>query len=202
MEFGATSRPPKQAVILIRRDSIRRDTGMKKQLLLAGALLATLMTLACGSKRAVEIVTVRHYPLDDLNGVLTTSGASFDSTVSSDGAGSLKIVAEQPAVVRLFETGDIDIEDARLLYKARLKTEQVRGMVYLEMWCHFPGMGESFSRGLQSPLSGTTGWVTEEISFFLKKGENPDNVKLNLVIDGTGTVWIDAIEITRAPLNL
>jgi hypothetical protein len=39
--------------------------------------------------------------------------------------------------------------------------------------------------------------VTQETPFFLKKGENPNNVKLNLVIDGKGMVWIDDIRLFR-----
>ena len=31
--------------------------------------------------------------------------------------------------------------------------------------------------------------ILDRVLPFLKKGENPDNVKLNLVINGTGTVW-------------
>jgi len=113
----------------------------------------------------------------------------------------LKITSTRPTVIRLFQTGDIDAENARLIYQARLRTENVEGRAYLEMWCHFPGKGEFFSRGLQTPLAGTTEWTTEETPFFLKKGENPDNVKLNLVIDGKGTAWIDDVRLLRAPLG-
>jgi hypothetical protein len=35
----------------------------------------------------------------------------------------------------------------------------------------------------------------------VKKGENPDNVKLNLVINGKGTPWIDDIRLLKAPLR-
>jgi len=110
-------------------------------------------------------------------------------------------VAKEPTVVRLFELGDIDVENARLIYQAKVRTEGVEGQVFLEMWCHFPGKGEFFSRGLQTPLTGTTNWTTEETPFFLKKGENPDNVKLNLVINGKGTAWIDDIRVLKGPLQ-
>jgi hypothetical protein len=69
------------------------------------------------------------------------------------------------------------------------------------MWCHFPGKGEFFSRGLQTALTGSSDWNSQETFFFLKKGENPDNVKLNLVISGKGTVWIDDIHLIKGPLN-
>jgi hypothetical protein len=64
------------------------------------------------------------------------------------------------------------------------------------MWCSFGGKGEFFSKGLANPLTGTTSWTTQEITFGLKRGENPENVKLNLVIDGKGTVWIDDIRLS------
>jgi len=38
-------------------------------------------------------------------------------------------------------------------------------------------------------------------ALFFKKGENPDNVTLNLVINGKGTVWIDDIHLIKAPLK-
>jgi hypothetical protein len=113
----------------------------------------------------------------------------------------LKITATEPTVVRLFEVGDIDIENARLIYQAKIRTDNIAGKVYLEMWCNFPGKGEFFSRGLQTPLTGTTNWTREETPFFLKKGENPDNIKLNLVIDGKGTAWIDDIRLMKGPLQ-
>ena len=144
---------------------------------------------------------LRSYPLDDLQGLITQSGVSFDKTISSDGSGSLRIDATGPTTVRLFETGDIDIENARLIYQARLRTENVEGRAYLEMWCHFPGKGEFFSKGLMAPLTGTTAWTTVETPFFLKEGENPDNVRLNLVIDGKGTAWIDDVRLLKGALQ-
>jgi hypothetical protein len=153
------------------------------------------------SKPSKEVVELKRFPVDTMEGIITQSGVEIDKTVSSDGKGSLRITATEPTVVRLFEVGDIDVENARLIYQAKVRTEGVEGQVYLEMWCHFPGKGEFFSRGLQTPLTGTTGWTTEETPFFLKKGENPDNVKLNLIISGKGTAWIDNIRLIKAPLK-
>jgi hypothetical protein len=161
-------------------------------------MIFTFWACAKPSQQAVEI---KHYPLDALDGIITQSGVQIDNVISKDGKGSLKIGVAEPTVIRLFETGDIDIEDARLIYQAKVRTEGVQGQVFLEMWCHFPGKGDFFSRGLQSPLSGTTEWTSVETPFFLQKGENPDNVKLNLVINGTGTVWIDDIHLIKGPLQ-
>jgi len=153
------------------------------------------------SQAPKQFAELQHFPIDNMEGIISQSGVQVDKKVSSDGNGSLKIIATEPTVVRLFEIGDIDVENARLIYQAKVRTEDVEGQVYLEMWAHFPGLGEFFSRGLQTPLSGTTDWTTEETSFFLKKGENPDNVKLNIVINGKGTAWIDDIWLLKGPLG-
>lgn len=165
-----------------------------------GCIVVIFSLWAC-AKPSQQAVEIKHYPIDALDGIITQSGVQIDNVISKDGKGSLKIAAAEPTVIRLFETGDIDIENARLIYQAKIRTEGVQGQVFLEMWCHFPGKGEFFSRGLQGPVSGTTEWTSVETPFFLQKGENPDNVKLNLVINGTGTVWIDDIHLIKGHLQ-
>jgi hypothetical protein len=164
------------------------------------ACLLIIFVAAC-SQKSIKTTEVKHYPLDSMEGIITKSGVQIDKEITSDGNGSLHIVTSEPATVRLYETGDIDIENSRLIYQARLRTEDVEGEVYLEMWCHFPGKGEFFSRALQSPLSGSQEWTSQETPFLLKKGENPDNVKMNLVINGKGNVWIDDIRLVKSPLE-
>jgi len=166
--------------------------------LLCGLLAA--VTLNCG-KEAVEVVELKKFPLDDLQGIVTRSSVVMDRDISSDGRGSLRITVTHPTVIRLLEVTDIDVENARLIYRASLRTENVEGKAYLDMRCHFPGRGEFFSKGIETGLTGTTDWVTEEISFLLKEGDNPDRVRLNLGIDGQGTVWIDDIRLLKAPLE-
>ena len=173
--------------------------GRRYSFLLMGcAVIFCAIHCSQSSKPVTELM---RFPMDDLEGIITQSGIQIDEQISSDGNGSLRMTVTEPAVIRLFEVGDIDVENARLIYQARVRTEDVEGQVYLEMWCHFPGKDEFFSRGLQTPLTGTTDWTTEETPFFLNKGENPDNVKLNLVVNGRGTAWIDDIRLLRGPLR-
>jgi hypothetical protein len=150
---------------------------------------------------AIEAIELRLFALDDTEELITQLGVVIDKQISSDGNGSLRMEVTQPKTVRLFETGDMDIENARLEYQAKVRTEDVQGKVYLEMWCSFPGKGEFFSKGLLQPLTGTVDWVTLKTPFLLKKGEKPDNIKLNLVIDGQGTVWIDDVKLIKHPLG-
>ena len=158
-------------------------------------LVAGLM-MSC-SKTSSKDKVIRQYACDSLDGLVRLSGIEVDDRVKSEGKGSLKITLTEPAVIQLFETGDLDIEEAPLVYQAKLRTEGVQGRVYLEMWCHFEGKGEFFSRGLDSPLSGTNNWANVETPFFLKAGENPDNIKLNLVGEGTGIIWVDDIRLVK-----
>jgi hypothetical protein len=175
-----------------------------KHLLPCLCVAIALVCIGC-AKQSQEMFVLQGYPLDADAGIITQSdertNLSIDRVIFAEGTGSLKITATEPVTVQLFEVGDIDAEKARLIYQAKLRTEGVDGRVYLEMWCHFPDEGDFFSRGLETPLMGDTDWVTVETPFFLKKGQNPDNVKLNLVIEGTGWAWIDDIRLMKGPLK-
>jgi hypothetical protein len=147
-------------------------------------------------------IEIKQFALDDTQDLITRSGVEIDKQISSDGNGSLRIEATEPITIRLFElAAGAPLENVRLIYQAKVRTENAKGKVYLEMWCHLPGKGDFFSRGLTSPLTGTTNWTTLETIFFLKKGQNPDNIKLNLVMDGSGTAWIDDIRLLKGPLK-
>ena len=170
---------------------------MKRELLLVGIVLPLASLISCSPPVTSEAVLFEN-PITDLAGVLTRSGVELDTQVTSDGNGSIKIVAGEPTTVRLFEVEGIDADDARLVYRARLRTEAVEGQVYLEMWCRFPGSGEFFSRAIHSPISGSTEWISQETPFSLEKNQKPDLIKLNVVIDGTGTVWVDDVKLARS----
>ena len=92
------------------------------------------------------------------------------------------------------------VEHCLVTYRAKLKTENLTGQAYLEMWSRFPGKGEFFSRGLAHAVSGSNGWASYETPFILKKGEKPDLIKLNLVVKGAGKVWVKEVELLKGPL--
>ena len=157
--------------------------------------------LGCGgSSEGGAATEIASYPLDDVAGVIDVESVQLDGAVTSDGGGSLRIDATKPVVVRLFETGDIDVEWVSLSYSAMIRTEALDGVAYLEMWCAFPEDGEYFSRALESPPSGDSDWASQETPFLLQEGQNPSNVRLNLVVDGAGTVWIDDVKLLAAPI--
>jgi hypothetical protein len=168
-------------------------------LTIAIIIIMALLLSSCGKSQA-QVTELKHFPMDNLDGLITLSNVAIDKGVSTDNNGSLKISMSAPSTINLFEVNDIAIDDARLIYQAKVRCENLDGQAYLEMWCHFPGMGEYFSRGLQSPVSGIMNWTTVETPFFLKKGQKPDIIKLNLVVAGKGDVWIDDIRLSKASL--
>jgi hypothetical protein len=126
---------------------------------------------------------------------ITASGISTDD-------GGWRVERTDAGSVLLFEVPAQGLESAILTYRAHMKASDVAGKAYLEMWVRVPGRGEFFSRGLAQPLSGTSGWASYEIPFFLnEKGVTVDLVKLNVAFEGGGgTVWIRDVELLKAPL--
>ena len=175
---------------------------MIKQTITSFALI-TILLFACSSEKPQTDAEppVISYAVDGLDNVISKDSVEFDGVTSSDGFGSIKINATDSMTIRLYETGDLDIENCRIFYRAKLKSENFTGTAYLEMWCSIPGLGEFFSRDLQTPITGTFDWTTEETPFVLQPGQNPDNIKLNLVVNGTGTIWIDDIKLIKGELN-
>ncbi|MCJ7554128.1 MAG: hypothetical protein MUO34_09620, partial [Ignavibacteriaceae bacterium] len=62
------------------------------------------------SKISTEGTELKHYPIDNLEGIVAKAGVEIDDEIFSDGNGSLKIVSDAPTVIQLYETGDLDVE--------------------------------------------------------------------------------------------
>ena len=99
----------------------------------------------------------------------------------------------------LGEVDGLNVENATLMYTAKVKSE-LEGSAYLEMWAHVGG-GQYFSRGMNDLVTGNSDWKSIQTPFMFQKGQKPDKVVLNLVINGTGSVWIDDIVLSKVPLN-
>lgn len=164
-------------------------------------LIVCIVLSGCDSLMKTNGDVIKKVEIEDIDGISDFEGVEIDREVYADGKESLKINSEDKSVLRIANTGDIDIDNSVLLYRAKIKTENLDGKVYLEMWCSFPEKGQYFSKALDTALSGTNDWTVQETPFFLKEGENPEDVKLNIVVEGTGIVWIDQIELLKKPLK-
>jgi tRNA A-37 threonylcarbamoyl transferase component Bud32 len=167
----------------------------------------TTFTLRRGG-RVVATARLRAAPGDRKaqaeSGLLKSYGPD-EKTLTRDGVtvdqGGWRLEAKEKRTFRLFEfTVKPPLDNCMVVYRARLKAENVKGEAYLEMLCHFPALGDAFSRGLLNPVTGTTDWASYETPFYLKKGEQPDVIRLNVVLQGAGTLWIKDITVQRLPL--
>lgn len=106
---------------------------------------------------------------------------------------------DQAQTLRLFAYEPPALEGGVLTYRVELKTEELDGRAYLEMLVRIPGRGEFFSKGLHDAVSGTNGWASYEVPFHLEDGQVPDLLKLNLVVEGRGQVWVRGVELAFTP---
>jgi hypothetical protein len=93
----------------------------------------------------------------------------------------------------------LDIAGAKLVYKAKVKSD-LEGTAFLEMWVHVGG-GQYFSRGMDNVVKQKSDWKIIQTPFLFQKGQKPDKVTLNVVINGKGTVWVDDIVLSKEPLK-
>jgi hypothetical protein len=135
--------------------------------------------------------------LDDASTFGTT--IQTDPSVKTEGRASVKITTLHPTTICLGQILGLDVEKATLIYTAKVKSE-LDGVAYLEMWAHV-GEGRYFSRGMNDVVEGHTEWKSIQTPFRFQEGQRPDKVVLNIVINGTGTVWVDDLTLAKAPLN-
>ena len=122
-----------------------------------------------------------------------------DLKIKTEGLGSIRITTLSPTTVCLGEVDSPDVENARLVYSAKVRTD-LEGAAYLEMWAHL-GTGQYFSRGMNDTVEGKSGWQSIRTPFIFRKGQRPEKIILNLVINGRGTAWIDDVVLSKEPLK-
>ena len=152
------------------------------------------MIFLCSSAFAAEL---KKMSLDDASILGTT--IQTDSNVKTEGQASVRITTHFPTTICIGEFDGFDLENARLVYRAMVKSE-LNGSAYLEMWAHI-GNGRYFSKGMNDPIRGQSDWKSIQTPFIFQKGQSPDKITLNLVINGQGTVWIDDVVLLKTPLK-
>ena len=166
------------------------------------ALLGGVMYWMLGSESEHTDTPVASFAMNDTNGLLRSArkmSHEIDYQVTSDGNGSLRIDADRRALVDLYnvwgEEKDLGLQ--QIVYKAKLKTRDASGEVYLVMQAGFSGAPEGSMPvvGKTQSITGTTDWTPMEI-----KAGNPIGSKLlestlQVHIDGPGTVWIDDVAL-------
>ncbi len=169
-------------------------------LLLVIIAISNLKTLA--QEKEIEL------PISNTSEIITQTNVEIDTETSVDDTGSLLINASKPLTVELFELDQEDFGNKRLTYRAQIRSENLiasedsRGISYLELLAKFPDGQELVSRGPRVPISGTTDWRGAETVLYIDKGDSPQSVKLNLIVEGQGKVWLDNVKLEAIPLRL
>ena len=166
-----------------------RDKKMKFRM-----MIFAVLALVASSSYAEELKKLN---LDDASVIGTT--IQTDTQIKAEGNGSIKITTQWPTTICLGEVTGLNVEAARLVFKAKVRSE-LSGMAFLELWVQV-GSGNYFSRGFNDNVSNKTDWKSIQTLFFLQQGQKADKVTLNLVINGKGTVWIDDIVLLKEPLK-
>ena len=142
-------------------------------------------------------VSVRRFGVSDAT--LAEDGISVeDEAWCIDAARGARASAR---TLRLFEIEQPGLELCLVTYRASMRCEDLEGRAFLEMWCRLEGQGEFFSKGFDQALSGTSGWASYEIPFWLKRGQRPDLIKLNVTLEGGGRLWLKDVELLQTPLT-
>lgn len=147
-------------------------------------------------------VEIAHYPLS-ADAVPAGADAVFDRDVSQDGGGSLRVeTGGEGGRLRLYRIDDVDAIDGTLLFTGFLKSQELRGTAFFELWCHPVEGNPAFVRGLPRRVAGTSDWKPQELSFSQPAAcRRPAFVELNVVIQGAGTVWIDNLRLWDLPVE-
>lgn len=168
-------------------------------LLFGGAVIYMLL-----GEPQYDDTLIAHFPVDseaDLTPNPTKDPHAIDPTISSDGNGSLRIDARGKQLVDLYRVwGDEeDLSFRQLVYQADVRTEGATGDVFLVMQAGITSVpGGSISVvGRDAAIRGTTDWTTLQASAGNPGGSRLLETKLQLHIDGPGTVWIDNVKLIK-----
>ncbi|HJU86021.1 MAG TPA: hypothetical protein VJ788_01465 [Gemmatimonadota bacterium] len=157
---------------------------------------------AAGTAPQRPPVEIAHYPLS-ADAVPAGADAAFDPDVSQDGGGSLRVVTgKEGGRLRLYRLDDVRPVEGALVYTGFLKSQDLDGTGYFELWCHPAEGNAAFARGVPTGVSGSSDWKPQEVSFRRPETcSDPSFLELNVVIHGSGTVWIDNIRLWDVPVE-
>ncbi len=165
----------------------------------AGTILLTVTTLVAAAAGTASAQYLRRIPLDN-HATLGTTVAT-DTLFRTEGGASIRVRTRWPTVVNIGEETRIPVDGVLLVFQAKLMARALDGTAYLEMWCQFADGSRYFARGVDSTVSGSVDWTPVQTVFRLEPGQRPIRVTLNLVVNGTGTVWIDEARLRARDLR-
>ncbi len=164
--------------------------------------MLTLLATGCFTSGGDQVV--HEFTADSTDEIVDSGAISLDTETSVDGTASIRVQRDESGkgVIGLYQVDDAEINNSRLVYMAKMKTEGVENMAYLRLRVATQNDVELVSYGPPIPLSGDSEWTEVATELFLDRGNKARSIGLDLVIDGKGTVWIDQVGLLKKPLRL
>ncbi len=157
-----------------------------------GALALLVLCTAATAQTAI----LGTFTCDDPKQVKTT--ISHDATTTQDGNGSLKVEAVQGALVTIADQQGLAVKkDHTLWCTLKVKCAGVKQKAYLEMWCEVGEGQRAFSKGLGQALQGDSDWKVIRLPMMVNGDYTVRRALVNVVIEGTGTVWVDEVQFSE-----
>jgi hypothetical protein len=107
-------------------------------------------------------------------------------------------------IIRLFELQNPDVQDCRLVCRARIQTEGTPTSVRLQAICRLADDSQKTYKGAVT-AEGNTKWTSYEISIPLMSYERPKVIELGVLANGVSNLpskfAIKDIELLKAPLK-
>ncbi|MEZ0276387.1 MAG: serine/threonine-protein kinase, partial [Roseimicrobium sp.] len=123
---------------------------------------------------------------------------STDSGITKDGHGSLKIEAPQGATLTIAEQDGLETPPGGTIWcRAHLRCEGISGRAFLMVHLETASGALLYSKGEPQSVSGTEDWREVLIPIRLDAQSSIKKVRVNLIVQGPGTVWVDDIQITH-----
>lgn len=198
----AVSETKTKASIIREGGQLRRFWLIGLLLLVIAAILASVLFYWRKTHPKTPTMTkkeIRRFSPSDLKNVIDRSKVRIDLKESSDGTGSLRIETPNAGRVRLFHLPDLQIENAALIYQARMKTQGLQGRAFLLVAARQSEGEPIVARSIDSALTGDTDWTTVEVGLYPKAGQRLSGVELDVTVWGRGDVWIHDIRLFKVP---
>ena len=153
------------------------------------------------AKPKVEWGEIAYLPLDSTFSLKGEYLPEYDSAVSFDGNGSIRINAQDSILVNIATVDNFNLQESRLYYEAMLHTKDFKGKVYLEMRIDLGSGPNYYTRDQYNPLVDTKDWEQHQAYMIISRPQYVKQALLQLNICGKGTVWIDDIHLYKSPLK-
>ncbi len=142
---------------------------------------------------------VETFSCDTLDNLLTPQAVVVDKQGAAEGGGALKMVAEQPATIPLYDM-KFPGEGAKFTLRYKMKVKDFLGDAYGQMDVNFASGGKQEVKNYQTALGATSDWLDRELVYTVQKGQKVNSITFSAVLGGSGTVWVDDVHLIRAPL--